>query len=107
MMGEMDRGQRPGKDGKPLSAEEIEKKLEDYEEMKGIIPRALKRMGEEKNTKVKAGWEFSMTVRQCTFSPLFLLPPHALFLCSITSAIFNFALRLLTYKSTMGGFKIF
>ena len=107
MMGETDRGQRPGKDGKPLSAEEIKKKQEDYEVMKGIIPRALKRMGEEKDTKVKAGWKFSMTVRQWTFSPLLLLPPPALCLCSITSATFNFALRRRTSKSTMGGFEIF
>jgi len=63
MMGETDRGQKPGKDGKPLSAEEAKKKLKNYEEMKGIIPRALKRMGEEKEAKEKAGWEFSMTVR--------------------------------------------
>ena len=62
-MGETDRGQKPGKDGKSLSAEKRKEKLENYEVMKGIIPRALKRMGEEKEAKEKAGWEFSMTVR--------------------------------------------
>ena len=62
-MGETDRGQKPGKDGKPLSAEKRKEKLENYEVMKGIIPRALKRMGEEKEAKEKAGWEFSMKVR--------------------------------------------
>ena len=106
-MGETDRGQKRGKDGKPLSAKEKKKKLENYEEMKGIIPRALKRMGKEKEAKEKAGWKFSMTVRQWTFSPLLLLPPPALCLCSITSATFNFALRRRTSKSTMGGFEIF
>ena len=63
MMGETDRGQKPGKDGKLLSKKEAKKQYDNYEEMKGIIPRALKRMGEEKEAKEKAGWEFSMTVR--------------------------------------------
>jgi hypothetical protein len=47
MMGETDRSD-PGK----------------YDLLKGIIPRALERMGQEKLVKEKEGWSFTMTVRQ-------------------------------------------
>ena len=35
-----------------------------YDLLKGIIPRALERMGQEKLVKEKEGWSFTMTVWQ-------------------------------------------
>ena len=45
-----------------------------YDLLKGIIPRALERMGQEKIVKEKEGWSFTMTVRQSLLVLILLFP---------------------------------
>ncbi len=45
-----------------------------YDLLKGIIPRALERMGQEKIAKEKEGWSFTMTVRQSLLVFILLFP---------------------------------
>ena len=47
-----------------------------YDLLKGIIPRALERMGQEKLVKEKEGWSFTMTVWQLLLVLLLSCPFH-------------------------------